>query len=88
MDFGVASGERMERRASYVDHGPRAALVACRAFFSWVTGCGKPRTETAMVHDLTRPDIDKLAKIQDTYKLVGYVLQNFYLTDYVHLAHT
>ena len=27
MDFGVASGQRIERRASYVDRGGRAALL-------------------------------------------------------------
>ena len=30
MDFGVASGLRMERCASYVDRGTCAALLACR----------------------------------------------------------
>ena len=31
------------------------------------------------VHDLIRLEFDKLAKIQDTYKLVGYVSQNSHL---------
>ena len=41
-----------------------------------------------VAHDLTSLDFDKLANIQDAYKLVGYVLQNSYLSDCVHIAHT
>ena len=39
-------------------------------------------------HALTSLDFDKLAKIQDTYKLVGYVSQNSHRPNYVHLALT
>ena len=39
-------------------------------------------------HDLISLEFDKLAKIRDTYKLVGYVSLNSHLPDCVHLART
>ena len=41
---------------------------------------------TRLPHILTSLDFDKLAKIQDTYKLVGSVSQNSHLPDCVHLS--
>ena len=48
MDFGVASGQRMERRASYVDRGARAALSR---FFFMVNGLWEAENRNDMVID-------------------------------------
>ena len=45
------------------------------------------RRASAPAHDLTSLEFDKLAKIQGTYKLVGYISRKSHLPDSVYLAY-